>query len=185
MPISADRRATEAAYISPGDTSQNQHIEGLPFGTRGGMLVRHNFPSDGEYKFSLQNFGIGKYIPGEQVELLIDNERVKLVDYVGVGLTQGMSGEFDGSIDLTLPIKAGTHMVGATFIATNYRPSLDMIKQYERKSLENNSIPQLQYYPAIGLMRIQGPFHPTRPVDSKSIRKVWPSRILMVTGSRT
>lgn len=35
---------TEAAYIAPGDTSQNQHIEGLPFGTRGGMAVRYSFP---------------------------------------------------------------------------------------------------------------------------------------------
>ena len=65
---------TEAAYIAPGDTSQNQHIEGLPFGTRGGMAVRHSFPSDGEYKFSVQNFGLGKFIPGEKLEFLIDNE---------------------------------------------------------------------------------------------------------------
>ena len=62
------------------------------------------------------------------------------------------------SIEVTIPVKAGTHMVGATFLATNYRPSLDLIRQYERKSLENNAIPQLQYYPAIGLLRIQGPF---------------------------
>ena len=66
----------------------------------------------------------------------------------------------DGSIDVTVPVKAGSHMVGVTFLATNYRPSLDLIKQYERKSLENNSIPQLQYYPAIGFLRIQGPFTP-------------------------
>ena len=65
---------TEAAYIAPGDTSQNEHIEGLPFGTRGGMAVRHSFPSDGEYKFSVQNFGLGKFIPGEKLEFLIDNE---------------------------------------------------------------------------------------------------------------
>jgi hypothetical protein len=63
-------------------------------------------------------------------------------------------------------------MVGATFLATNYRPSLDMIKQYDRKSLENNSIPQLQYYPAIGVLRVQGPFTPVRPSDSRSLRKV-------------
>ncbi len=66
-------------------------------------------------------------------------------------------------------------MVGVTFLATNYRPSLDLIQQYERKSLENNGIPQLQYYPAIGLLRIQGPFTPTRPEDSRSIRKVFTS----------
>ncbi len=77
---------------------------------------------------------------------------------------------------MTIPVKAGSHMVGATFLATNYRPSLDMIRQYERKSLENNSIPQLQYYPAIGFLRIQGPFNATRPEDSRSIRKVFTCR---------
>ena len=172
MAVGYWKTPTEARYIAPGDTSQNQHIEGLPFGTRGGMLVRHNFPADGEYKFSMQNFGLGKYTPGEQVELLVDGERVQLLDYVGVGLSQGMSGEFDGSIDITVPVKAGSHMVGATFLATNYRPSLDLIKQYERKSLENNSIPQVQYYPAIGLLTIQGPFSATRPEDSRSLRKI-------------
>ncbi len=125
---------TEMTYIAPGDTSQNQHIDGLPFGTRGGMLVRHNFPADGMYKFSIQNFGIGRYIPGEQIEFVIDGERVKLFDYVGVGLTQGMAASGgDGSIDISVPVRAGTHMVGATFLATNYRPSLDLIKQYETK----------------------------------------------------
>ena len=84
-----------------------------------------------------------------------------------------MQADNDGAIELTIPVKAGTHVVGVTFLATNYRPSLDMIRQYERKSLENNSIPQLQYYPAIGLLRIQGPFEATRPVDSRSRRKVF------------
>ena len=51
-----------------------------------------------------------------------------------------------------------------------------MIKQYDRKSLENNSIPQLQYYPAIGFLRIQGPFTAQRPTDSRSIRKVFTCR---------
>ena len=67
-------------------------------------------------------------------------------------------------------------MVGATFLATNYRPSLDIIRQYDRKSLENNSIPQLQYYPAIGFVRIQGPFNAQRPEDSRSRRKVFTCR---------
>jgi hypothetical protein len=51
-----------------------------------------------------------------------------------------------------------------------------MIKQYDRKSLENNSIPQLQYYPAIGFLRISGPFNAQRPEDSKSRRKVFACR---------
>jgi len=167
---------TEAAYIAPGDTSQNHHIEGLPFGTRGGMAVRHSFPADGEYKFSVQNFGLGKFIPGEKLEFLIDNETVDMRDYTGVGLTAANAADHDGSIDVTVPVKAGSHMVGVTFLATNYRPSLDLIRQFERKSLEDNPIPQLEYYPAIGILRIQGPFVPTRPEDSRSIRKVYTCR---------
>jgi mono/diheme cytochrome c family protein len=176
MAVGYWKSPTEATYLAPGDTSQNQHLEGLPFGTRGGMLMRHDFPADGEYKFSIQNFGIGSFVPGEQLELLIDGERAHLFKYQGVGTSSGMSGEGDGSLDVTVPIKAGSHKVGATFLATNFRPSLDMIKQYDRKSLENNSIPQLQYYPAIGFLRISGPFNAERPADSPSLRKVFTCR---------
>jgi hypothetical protein len=173
MAVGFWKSPTEAAYIAPGDTSQNQRIEGLPFGTRGGMAVRHIFPADGEYKFSVQNFGLGKFIPGERLAFLIDNETVETRDYKGVGLTAANAADHDGSIDVTVPVKAGSHMVGVTFLATNYRPSLDLIRQFERKSLEDNPIPQLEYYPAIGLLKIQGPFHPKRPEDSPSIRRVY------------
>jgi len=164
---------TEAAYIAPADTSQNQHIESLPFGTRGGMAVHHTFPADGEYKFSVQNFGLGKFIPGEKLAFLIDNETVEVRDYTGVGLTAANAADHDGSIDVTIPVKAGSRLVGVTFLANNYAPSLDLIRQYERKSLEDNPIPQLEYHPAIGVLRIQGPFNPTRPEDSPSLRKVY------------
>ena len=177
MAVGFWKTPTEQTYLAPGDTSQNHHIDGMPLGTRGGMVARHTFPADGEYKFSIQNFGIGSFIPGEQLELVIDGERAHLFKYEGVGLTQGMAGDAgDGSLEVTIPVKAGSRTVGATFIATNDRPSLDMIKQYDRKSLENNSIPQLQYYPAIGFLRIQGPFTAQRPIDSRTQRKVFTCR---------
>jgi len=173
MAVGYWKSPTEMTYLAPGDTSQNMHIEGLPLGTRGGMMARHIFPADGEYRFSIQNFGVGSFIPGEQLEIVIDGERAHMFKYQGVGLSQGMAGDAgDGILEVTVPVRAGSRLVGATFLATNYRPSLDMIKQYDRKSLENNSIPQLQYYPAIGFLRIQGPFNPQRPDDSRSLRKV-------------
>jgi mono/diheme cytochrome c family protein len=176
MAVGYWRSPTEAKYIAPADTSQNQHIEGLPLGTRGGMMVRHNFPADGEYTFEIQNYGLGTYVPGEQIEFLVDGERVGLADYVGVGTSQGMSGENDGSIEITVPVKAGTHTVAATFLQTNLRPSLNIVQEFDRKSLDNNSIPQLQYYPAIGFFRITGPFFPQRPEDSPSLQKVFTCR---------
>jgi hypothetical protein len=173
MAVGYWKSPTEAAYIAPGDTSQTQHLEGLPFGTRGGMKVRHVFPADGSYTFTVANFGLGRFIPGEKLVFLIDNETVATRDYKGVGLTAANASTGDGTIEVTVPVKAGSHMVGVTFLAENYRPSLDLIRQYERKSLEDNPIPQLQYHPAVGTLRIRGPFNAQRPEDSRSLRKVF------------
>ena len=167
---------TEVTYIEHGDASQNYQLEGMPIGTRGGMAVRHNFLADGNYTFHIQNFGVGAFIPGEELELSIDGERVQLFKYENMGLNVGMGGDRDGSLDVTLPVKAGTRLVGATFIETDYRPPLDLVRQYDRKSIENEKMPQVQYPPVIGLLKISGPFDATRPEDSPSVQKVMTCR---------
>jgi hypothetical protein len=40
-------------------SDQNEHLDGLPLGTRGGMLVEHYFPADGEYEFNIREFFFG------------------------------------------------------------------------------------------------------------------------------
>ncbi|HVZ22325.1 MAG TPA: DUF1592 domain-containing protein [Vicinamibacterales bacterium] len=172
MAVGYWKTPTEATYLPANDASQNEHIDGLPLGTRGGLVVRHTFPADGEYKFSIQNFGIGSFVPGEELEIVIDGVRARLFPYEGMGVNAGMTAERDGTLEATIPVKAGSRLVGATFVKTNYRPSLDMIEQYARKSLENNKIPQIEYYPAIGFLKIQGPFSPERPTDSRSLQTI-------------
>jgi Protein of unknown function (DUF1587)./Protein of unknown function (DUF1592)./Protein of unknown function (DUF1595)./Protein of unknown function (DUF1588)./Protein of unknown function (DUF1585). len=173
MAVGFWRSPTEVSYLAPGDASQNYQLEGLPLGTRGGMAVKHNFLADGLYTFHIQNFGVGAFIPGEELEISIDGERVALFKYEGVGLNVGMGGDRDGALEATVPVKAGTRLVGATFIATNYRPGLGMIREYDRKSIENEKMPQVQYPPVIGLLKIIGPFEPVRPQDSVSVKKVF------------
>jgi hypothetical protein len=173
MAVGFWKSPTEATYLSSSDASQNHRLEGMPFGTRGGIVATHDFPADGEYKFSIQNLGLGSFVPGEQLALIIDGERAHVWPYRGVGMAVGMTADTDGTLEVTVPVRAGSRLVGATFLATNYRPSLDIIRQYDRKSLENNTIPQLQYYPAIGFVRIQGPFNAQRPNDSASRRRVF------------
>ena len=78
MAVGYWKTPTERTYIAPTDTSQDYQIDGLPFGTRGGVVVSHDFPSDGEYTFSIKDYVIGPYIGDEQLELSIDGERVQL-----------------------------------------------------------------------------------------------------------
>ncbi len=68
-------------YRAPSDLAQASHIEGLPLGTRGGILIHHNFPLDAEYDFNvflLRN--IVGYMTGlewpHELEIAIDGERV-------------------------------------------------------------------------------------------------------------
>jgi mono/diheme cytochrome c family protein len=42
--------AVPVTYSPPAGLSQTTHVDGLPLGTEGGLLVRHNFPLDAEYQ---------------------------------------------------------------------------------------------------------------------------------------
>src|SRR4029453_270543 len=44
-------------YRVPGDISQDAHVDGLPLGTRGGIVVRHTFPLDAEYDVQVGQAG--------------------------------------------------------------------------------------------------------------------------------
>ena len=167
---------TESLYIVRIDSSQVYQLEGQPFGTRGGVAVDHVFPADGDYRFTVRNLGVGTYIPDETLELSIDGERMHSWTYTRMGLSAGMDSEQDGELAVTVPVRAGSRRVAATFIATNYRPSLDVAQHFDRKSLENGTVRELTNYPEIGALRIEGPFDAVRPEDSPSLRRVFVCR---------
>src|SRR2546422_6720600 len=141
------------------------------------MVVSHVFPADGEYKFSLKEFVLGPYIGDEQLELNIDGERVRLFEWNDLqGGNPGADGDTGGGLETAVPVKAGTPTVGVTFLATNYRPSLDLAKHFARSTLENSRIAGFSNYPEVGLLKIQGPFAAQRPAASRSITKVFTCR---------
>src|SRR5205823_1643567 len=71
-------------YHVRADTSQADHVEGLPLGTRGGLAARPTLPLDGEYiiKVKLLDTNLGS-IRGleyfQQLEIAMDGARVHLV----------------------------------------------------------------------------------------------------------
>ena len=64
--ITAAQKISRLAVGSPGrspggdtiriraDLTQEEHVEGLPIGTRGGALIPYTFPQDGEYEIQLR-----------------------------------------------------------------------------------------------------------------------------------
>ena len=106
MAVGFWKTPTEATYIARTDSSQNLHLPGMPLGTRGGMAVRHVFPGDGDYTFTIRNLGVGTYIPGEQLELYIDGERVHGWRYAGMGRVPG-HGRGAGRAPRGHPARAG------------------------------------------------------------------------------
>ena len=69
-------------HRNPMEVSQHawDHIEGAPFGTRGGMVVTHDFPADGEYVFRVEtDFGSGNQVAAEDIDISMDGEPVALL----------------------------------------------------------------------------------------------------------
>src|SRR6476646_9050152 len=69
--------ATAIYRVSP-ETEQHDRLEDLPFGTRGGTLIRHDFPLDAQYDIKI---AVSSYRGGgdpQELELAIDGARVKV-----------------------------------------------------------------------------------------------------------
>src|SRR5438046_2591953 len=79
-----DRHAptVDSTYSSPGYVSQHpwDHVEGAPYGTRGGSVVEHVFPADAEYIFEVDLVS-GSNARFEDIDISIDGERVALIEY--------------------------------------------------------------------------------------------------------
>ena len=67
-------------YPQPEAGDQPAHIDGLPLGTRGGMKFRHNFPADGEYRFTIPDLGVDLYTRAVETRhtliMLVDGREV-------------------------------------------------------------------------------------------------------------
>jgi hypothetical protein len=179
MAIGDVTEATQATYRVPSDTSQDYHLEGMPFGTRGGLAVRHEFPADGDYVFKVfpinkglmdNNQAFGE-ITGEKLELLVDGERVHLYDW-DKDLARG-SAVHNGTAEIHFQVKAGAHLVGITFLATQLAPGNDLNQHFMRSSIETGGLPGFKFFPHIGKIEILGPFKPSGAHDSLSRRKIF------------
>jgi hypothetical protein len=129
------QRLVGTPYTNPVPGPQHNHVQGLPFGTRGGFAVDHIFPADGEYELNINNMARALWVEGMEFE----NRLVALVDGVVVYETtiggdtdqKAIDQKGDAPVDaintrlknIRFNAKAGQHRVAVTFRARSYAES--------------------------------------------------------------
>jgi hypothetical protein len=120
LAVGAPRRAPggDTIRIQP-DLTQEEHVEGLPVGTRGGTVLPYTFPRDGEYEIQIRltrdrNEEIEGLREPHELELLLDRERVKL--FTVAPPADKNYETVDGPLKVRIPVTAGPHRLGVTFL---------------------------------------------------------------------
>ena len=166
--------ASESTYRVSRWDSQSERVEGAPYGTRGGVSVRHNFPADGYYGFrvSFHHETTGALVGNgrnalhteegepELLEISIDGERVALLE-----VNRWMHTSDPDGVNIRSErvfVRAGPRQVSAAFIRRSEGPLQDLISPHDW-SLASTSIAGTYGFTVLPHLRdvaIGGPFEP-------------------------
>jgi mono/diheme cytochrome c family protein len=164
-------------------TDQSKHVDGLPLGTRGGFVIEHYFPADGEYEFSIRDFffmGAGyvtKIDEPHTVVMTIDDVPVFRQDAGGkkdlddVDQRQAIAAdEMQARFNqIRVRVKAGLHRVGVTFVQRSFAQSDSPLQPIAM-------LPEMERVPSIPGIDISGPFNVTGVSETVSRRKIFSCR---------
>ena len=168
-------------YRAPPDRAQDRHIEGLPLGTRGGILIKDNFPLDAEYQIHIVLLrNVLGYMKGlewpHQIEITVDGERVFLKPVGGDDDNRDSDANFATAADMIdarlrarLPIKAGPHEIGVTFLRKNSSETAEPLElhSYDHDLQNMNGNPQVDH------VDITGPLQATGSGDTPTRRRIF------------
>ena len=172
--------ATHTVLLPP-DLTQEDHVAGLPLGTRGGTSVRYMFPLDGTYEFQVRlsrdrNENVeGLYEP-DQLELTLDGQRLQLFPVVPNRYKVGdyYSDEaVDRDLKVRATVSAGPHEIGATFPRKSFA-LLETVRQPYPAHFNMDRHPRVQ--PAVRSVSITGPFDTRGAGDTPSRRRIFVCR---------
>jgi hypothetical protein len=166
------------------DFSQNAHIDGLPLGTRGGRVVRHVFPADGEYKlFGRLVRGIEEGYAGVESNdlphtfiITVDGAEVHAAEIGGLEDHKAQAkdmnearGVLDARMTARVTVTAGPHDIGFTFKERPGQPQ-DVWQPAQRDSQEIHFIGGLPKLKTVG---VEGPYNVTGVSATPSRERVF------------
>ena len=187
------RPGSEEYTVSQGFMQEDRQSEDLPFGSRGGLAVHHNFPLDGEYMIRVRlqkNYDgfIRGLVDPHQLDVRVDGVRVKLFTVGGVHkgksgplftrndpdyrgdpeqLAYEMSG--DENLEVRFPAKAGAHLVGVAFMKKTVQPE----GIYMPPLLARDIYKYRGGDPAVESVTILGPYNAKGVGETASRRKIF------------
>jgi len=156
------------------DVTQEEHVEGLPIGTRGGGIFPYTFVQDGEYDIQIRlmrdrNEEVEGLKEKHELELLLDRAPLKsfTVEPLKGPKAQEMA---DAHLKARVKIPAGHHDLGVTFVKL---PSslLETKRQPYEAHFNVHRHPRIT--PAIYQVSITGPYNATGAGDTESRRKIF------------
>ena len=173
-------------FIVPSDLNQEVHVEGLPFGTRGGSAVRYNFPVDAEYEIraelgkSWNSNRIGGLRKPHDVVFTLDGEPLKVltVEPVSRRDPSALSADqysqpdrpADADLFVRIPVTAGPHVVGAAFVSQGSGVIERRRQPFLKVHITVGGDQRTQ--PGVYSVTVTGPFDATGPGDTPSRQRI-------------
>jgi mono/diheme cytochrome c family protein len=162
----------------PPDVTQEEHVSGLPVGTRGGVLIPYTFAQNGEYDIQIYLArGYSGDIDGlkdaqpHEIKLLLD--RTPIGEFTIQRPANGDDSLIDRNLKIRVPVTAGPHQVGVTFLK-NASSLIETPRQPLQSRFNERRSPRIT--PAILQVSVTGPYGPQGADNTPSRRRIFVCR---------
>jgi mono/diheme cytochrome c family protein len=165
----------------PGTGLQQHHLPGMPFGTRGGFVVKHNFPADGEYELNVGDMALAREVPRMEFEntvvVLLDGMEIYRTNIGGERDHKSIDQRLDPAVEeinnrlrkIRFAARAGQHDLAVTFV---HRSFAETDERTRTAALEGGQ----ERIQAAHALQIRGPFEVVGIGDSPSREKIFVCR---------
>jgi hypothetical protein len=175
---------------------EDRQSEDLPFGSRGGIAVRYNFPVDGEYtiKVRLQR-QYQDYLKGmgwpQQLDVRLDGKLIKRFTVGGAGQGRPAASSYAGDgepgfagdpeweeymqvggdkgLEVRIPVSAGPRVVGVSFVREMFEPEGLPQPQQRARVITNDNV--YMEYANVGWVQVGGPYTTAGPAKATPSRR--------------
>ena len=162
----------------PGIGKQQHRLEGMPFGTRGGMVVEHVFPVDGEYELSIGDMAQAREVPRMEFEntvvALLDGKEFYRTNIGGEKDHKAIDQHLDTAVEeingrlkkIKFHATAGQHKIAITFVHRSFAESDERVRT---SALEGGQ----ERIQGVHALQIRGPLVVTGMSASPSRQKIF------------